>query len=913
MLILLIANAKDMTEKKKIVETPLMKQYFEVKSKHPDALLLFRVGDFYETFGDDAVTASKVLGIVLTKRANGSAQHVELAGFPHHSLETYLPKLVRAGYKVAVCDQLEDPKLTKKIVKRGVTELVTPGIAYSEQLLSQKENNFLGAVYFKGDKGGVAFLDISTGEFKVAEGTLDYIEVLLSNFAPKEIVLQKGYQCGFRERFGSNYYISTMDEWAFVPSACEDKLKKQFSLTSLKGFGVEGLQLGTTAAGAILFYLEQNQNTGVAHLCSISRIDRGSFVWMDRFTFRNLEIFGSTAGKDGVSLLDVMDKTSSPLGARMLRNWLSMPLKDLDEINRRHSVVETFADYTVAREDVQLRLSQIGDMERIISRAAAGKIAPREIIQLKRGLGQMEPIKEICTQLGGEAAQLAGGIRIFKDLYEFIGKHMLPEPANAFGKGDIIADGVNEELDQLRQIARHGKDYLLQVQQRESDRTGIPSLKISYNNVFGYYLEVRNTHKDKVPDDWIRKQTLVNAERYITQELKEYEEKILGAEEKISSLEQQIYHQVVMAIQKEIAGIQLSCNTLAKIDCLVGFAVLACERKYCRPQMNDGYKLEIEQGRHPVIETLMEVGEEYVANDVWLDNDTQQVIILTGPNMAGKSALLRQTALIVLMAQVGSFVPAKSARIGYVDKIFTRVGASDNISRGESTFMVEMTETSTILHNLSERSLILLDEIGRGTSTFDGMSIAWAIVEYIHQHREKAKTLFATHYHELNELEEIYPRVKNYHISVKEVDNKVIFLRKLCEGGVAHSFGIHVARMAGMPQQVIDSAQRTLNMLEQKGDSQWEAREGAGAVEDSGEPQGGDAPQSGAKKINKGSVGKKKKESVADNLQLSFFQLEDPLLCDLRDSIKAMDINTMSPLDAFDAIRRLKEKLGLKH
>ena len=880
-----------MTEKKKIVETPLMKQYFEVKSKHPDALLLFRVGDFYETFGDDAVTASKVLGIVLTKRANGSAQHVELAGFPHHSIETYLPKLVRAGYKVAVCDQLEDPKLTKKIVKRGVTELVTPGIAYSDQLLCQKENNYLGAVYFKGDKGGVAFLDISTGTFKVAEGSLDYIEVLLSNFAPKEVVLQKGYQCGFRERFGNNYYISTMDEWAFVPQACEDKLKKQFSLSSLKGFGVENLTLGTTAAGAILFYLEQNQNTGVAHLCSISRIDRGSFVWMDRFTFRNLEIFSSSAGNEGTSLLDVIDKTSSPLGARLLRNWLAMPLKDLEQIEARHSVVDTFVAHDGATQEVQQRLSDIGDMERIISRAAAGKIAPREIIQLKRGLEQMEPIKDICSELGGEAATLGSGIILFNELYDYIAATMLPEPANAFGKGDIIADGVNEELDNLRQIARHGKEYLLQVQQRESERTGIPSLKISYNNVFGYYLEVRNTHKDKVPEDWIRKQTLVNAERYITQELKDYEEKILGAEERISSLEQQIYQQVIMAIQKEIPHIQKSCNTLAQIDCLVGFAQLATERNYCRPQMNDGYKLEIEQGRHPVIETLMDVGEEYVANDIWLDNDSQQVIILTGPNMAGKSALLRQTALIVLMAQIGSFVPATSAKIGYVDKIFTRVGASDNISRGESTFMVEMTETSTILHNLSERSLILLDEIGRGTSTFDGMSIAWAIVEYIHQRGEKAKTLFATHYHELNELEEIYPRVKNYHISVKEVENKVIFLRKLCPGGVAHSFGIHVARMAGMPQAVIDSAQRTLNMLEKKEDI-----------------SGGESATSQGKNL----ATKKKKSSAADNLQLSFFQLEDPLLCDLRDSIKAMDINSMSPLDAFDAIRKLKEKLGLK-
>ena len=880
-----------MTEKKKIVETPLMKQYFEVKAQHPDALLLFRVGDFYETFGDDAVTASKVLGIVLTKRANGSAQHVELAGFPHHSIETYLPKLVRAGYKVAVCDQLEDPKLTKKIVKRGVTELVTPGIAYSEQLLTQKENNWLGAVFFKGDKGGVAFLDISTGTFKVAEGSLDYIEVLLSNFAPKEVVLQKGYQCGFRERFGNNYYISTMDEWAFVPQACEDKLKKQFGLNSLKGFGVENLPLGITAAGAILFYLEQNQNTGIAHLCSISRIDRGSFVWMDRFTFRNLEIFQSSAGGEGTSLLDVIDKCSSPLGARLLRNWLAMPLKDLEEMEKRHSAVETFVNHPGAVEEIQERLSNIGDLERIVSRAAAGKISPREIVQLKRGLEQMEPIKSVCTELGGTTARLGDDVILFNDLYEFIGKNMLPEPANAFGKGDIIADGVNEELDELRRIARHGKDYLLQLQQRESERTGIPSLKISYNNVFGYYIEVRNTHKDKVPQEWIRKQTLVSAERYITQELKEYEEKI-------SSLEQQIYQQVVMRIQKEIPHIQKSCNALARIDCLAGFAQLASERNYCKPQMNDGHKIEIGQGRHPVIETLMEVGEEYVANDIMLDNDTQQVIILTGPNMAGKSALLRQTALIVLMAQIGSFVPASSAKIGYVDKIFTRVGASDNISRGESTFMVEMTETSTILHNISERSLILLDEIGRGTSTFDGMSIAWAIVEYIHQRGEKAKTLFATHYHELNELEEIYPRVKNYHISVKEVGNKIIFLRKLCPGGVAHSFGIHVARLAGMPQAVIDSAQRTLNMLEKK--------------EEGNQSSGREEEPAVMEKSGKNLASRKKKSSAADNLQLSFFQLEDPLLCDLRDSIKAMDINAMSPLDAFDAIRKLKEKLGLK-
>ncbi|MEG0517998.1 MAG: DNA mismatch repair protein MutS [Bacteroidales bacterium] len=926
-----------MSENKKIVETPLMRQYFEVKSQHPDALLLFRVGDFYETFGEDAIIASKVLGIVLTKRANGSAQFVELAGFPHHSIETYLPKLVRNGYKVAVCDQLEDPKLTKKIVKRGVTELVTPGIAYSDQLLNQKENNFLCSVYFSQDKGGIAFLDVSTGTFKVAEGTLEYIELLLSNFTPKEVVVQKGYQAGFRERFGDLCYLSAMDEWAFVPEACHEKLKKQFGLHSLKGFGVENLTLGTTAAGAILFYLEQNHNTGVSHLCSISRVDKGSFVWMDKFTFRNLEIFTSAGGSDGVSLLNVIDKCSSAPGARLLRSWLAMPVKEEAEIKRRHDVVDYFVTASPIREQIQERISNVGDLERITSKAAAGKISPREIMQLKRGLEQMEPIQQICLQgneqpgtvsakheadeintafeegarredqakesvtsasATGESkvnenviqnhenqcsalAESGKEITLFDQLYAEINQKILPEPAAAFGKGDIVADGVSAELDELRQIARHGKDFLLHIQQRESERTGIPSLKISYNSVFGYYLEVRNAHKDKVPADWIRKQTLVNAERYITQELKEYEEKILGAEDKIYLLEQQIYAQVVEAIRKEIPAIQKNSNIIARIDCLAGFAQLAAENHYCRPQINNGLELKIEQGRHPVIETLMPAGEEYIANDLYLDNNSQQVIILTGPNMAGKSALLRQTALIVLLAQIGSFVPAKSAVIGLTDKIFTRVGASDNISRGESTFMVEMIETSTILHNLSERSLILLDEIGRGTSTFDGMSIAWAIVEYIHQSKFKAKTLFATHYHELNELENLYPRVKNYHISVKEVDKKVIFLRKLCLGGVAHSFGIHVARMAGMPQQVVESAQRMLNTLE------------------SGQEHGTPAKKEG------------KKKQLTDNLQLSFFQLDDPLLLDIKDKLKAMDMNAMSPLDAFDAIRALKKQIGL--
>ncbi len=903
-----------MNEDKKIVETPLMKQYFSVKAQHPDALLLFRVGDFYETFGDDALIASKVLGIVLTKRGNGPGMSVPLAGFPHHSIETYLPKLVKSGYKVAVCDQLEDPKLTKKIVKRGVTELVTPGIAYSEQLLNQKENNFLCAVKFYKDRGGIAFLDVSTGTFKVAEGSLDYIEVLLSGFAPKEIVVERSYLNGFKERYGLDYYLSTMDEWAFVGEACEEKLKKQLGLQSLKGFGIEHLSLGITAAGAILFYLEQNHSTGVGHICSISRIDEGNFVWMDRFTFRNLEIFIPASGADGTSLINVIDKTSSPLGSRQLRGWLQMPVKEKAEIESRLDVVECFVNDVQAREQMTELLGNVGDLERITAKAAAGKIMPREILQLKRGLEQMRPIKEICTAAAcGELNRLGEGIELFDALREEIAGKMMAEPAAIFGKGDIIADGVNEELDQLRQIARHGKDYLLQVQQRESERTGIPSLKISYNNVFGYYLEVRNTHKDKVPADWIRKQTLVSAERYITQELKEYEEKILGAEDRIYALEQEIYAALVASIQREIYGIQRSSAVIARIDCLCGFATLAVTNRYCKPQISEDLVLDIKQGRHPVIETLMPVGEEYVANDLMLDNNNQQIIILTGPNMAGKSALLRQTALIVLMAQIGCFVPAESAHIGITDKIFTRVGASDNISRGESTFMVEMIESSTILHNLSERSLVLLDEIGRGTSTFDGMSIAWAIVEYIHQTPYKAKTLFATHYHELNELETIYERVKNYHVSVKEVDNKIIFLRKLCKGGVAHSFGIHVARLAGMPQSVIDSAQRKLKHLESMRDSHQEVlcEELHDDMSGSGYMSCTTGDQSVGTDNGIKSVGKRKKSIVQDNLQLSFYQLDDPLLLDIKEKLKAMDINSMSPLDAFDAIRSLQKQIGV--
>ncbi len=860
----------------------MMQQFNLFKAQHPEAVLLFRVGDFYETYGEDAVIASKVLGLVLTKRSNASANSVEMAGFPHHSIESYLSKLVRAGYKVAVCDQLEDPKMTKKLVKRGITELVTPGIAYSDQLLEQKENNYLAALYFNGsERSGVAFLDISTGSFSIAEGNKDYLEVLLNDMAPKEILLQREYVKGFKEHFGEHWYISQMDEWAFNPIACREKLLKQLNVETLKGFGVEGMVNGITAAGSLLFYLESNFNAGVAHICSLKRIDRESFVWMDSFTFRNLEIFSSAAGKEGTTLLQVMDKSLSPQGGRLLRSWLAMPLKSKEEIERRQGVVQYFADFEQKREAVRELVSQVGDLERIVARAAAGKIMPKEVMQLLRGLSIMGPLKSLALEDGvEELATLAEGIETFENLRRIIGEQMMAEPASLFGKGDIIANGVDAELDDLRSIARHSKEYLLNLQQQESERSGITSLKVGYNNIFGYYLEVRNTHKDKVPAEWIRKQTLVNAERYITQELKEYEEKILGAEEKILAIEQRIYASIVAKIQQEIRAIQQSSAIVAQIDLLSAFAQLAVENNYSRPIIDQSLEIEIRQGRHPVIERNMPLGQEYVANDIKLDSQGEQIIILTGPNMAGKSALLRQTALIVLMAQTGSFVPAAYARIGIVDKVFTRVGASDNISKGESTFMVEMTETSTILHNLSPRSLVLLDEIGRGTSTFDGMSIAWAIVEYIHQNGQGAKTLFATHYHELNELEERYPRIKNYHIAVKEVGNSVIFLRKLLPGGVAHSFGIHVARMAGMPMQVVESAQRILAKLESE--------------------RGEEA----AKSLGRA--------TRPESMQLTLFQLDDPLLLDIKDKLMKMDINTMSPLDAFDALRELKRQMGLK-
>ena len=889
---------EEMAEKKP-TETPMMKQYFAFKAEYPEAVLLFRCGDFYETYGDDALIASKVLGIVLTKRSSATPGAIPMAGFPYHSLETYLPRLVRAGYKVAVCDQLEDPKLTKNIVKRGVTELVTPGVAFNEQLLEQKEHNYIAGLTFYKDKCGAAFLDVSTGTFQVAEGSLDYIGTLLSSFAPKELLVPRGYEKGTREKYGDHFYISTLEEWAFVYDNAVTKLKKQLQVDSLKGFAIDSFPLGITSAGALLIYLEQTQHKELSNICSISRIDEESFVWMDRFTFRNLEIFASTAGKEGTSLVEVMDKCSSPMGARMLRSWLAMPVMDLQELEDRYDVVQHFVDNREDLMRLQTMIGDIGDLERIISRAAAGKIMPREVMQLRRGLSQTAPIIRLCAGRGVQALdEMMSKMGDCAELLEYLGKTMHPETAAQLGKGDVIASGVNEELDELRKIARHGKDYLLEVQQREIERTGISSLKIGFNNVFGYYLEVRNTYKESVPPEWIRKQTLVNAERYITEELKEYEQKILGAEERIYALEVQIYAELVSRIQASISMIQKNCRILARLDVLSGFADLAVSNNYCRPKMNNSKVIDIRQGRHPVIETMMQAGEEFVPNDIYLDNEKQQIIILTGPNMAGKSALLRQTALIVLMAQVGCYVPAAEATLGYCDKIFTRVGASDNISRGESTFMVEMLETSMILHNISSRSLVLLDEIGRGTSTYDGMSIARAIVEYIHEYGDGAKTLFATHYHELNDLEDIYSRVRNFHIAVKEVGRNVIFLRKLKEGGVAHSFGLHVARMAGMPKQVLESAERTLAALEKGGtviSSEASGRVGKSSKKQTVKPHN----------IREGRV-----ESDG-SLQLSFFQLEDPLLSSLKDELEKADLNNMTPLQAFDLLRTMKEQLGI--
>ena len=873
-------------------DTPLIKQFFSVKAEHPEAVLLYRVGDFYESYSSDAVLVSKVLGLVLTKKSNGEKGYIEMAGFPHHAIDVYLPKLVRAGHKVAVCDQLEDPKLTKKLVKRGVTELVTPGITFNDQLLDQKENNFLAGLTFEKDLCGAAFLDVSTGTFQVTQGSLDYVGTLLASLAPKEIVVQRGCEKGVRAKYGDDLYISTLEEWAFVYDAAEEKLKKQFGVKSLKGFAVDRYPLGICSAGALLVYLEQTRHTGLRNICSLSRIDGDRFVWMDKFTIRNLELFDSSAGGEGVSLISVIDRCSSPMGSRMLRNWLAMPVMDIRELNSRYDVVSHFVEAEEDRNALQEMIGGIGDLERIISRAATGKIMPREIMQLGRGLGHMEPISSLCSGRGVAALDnLIAGMKDCSELVQTITTTMAPEPAAAIGKGEVIARGIDPELDELRNISSGGKDYLLALQRSEAERTGITSLKIGYNNVFGYYIEVRNTFRDLVPKEWIRKQTLVNAERYITEELKEYESKILGAEERIYAIETGIYGELVAKIQKQIVAIQTNSRIIARLDILAGFAQLAMERNYCRPQMAKDLVLDIRDGRHPVIETLMPPGEEYVPNDVLLDDKKQQVIILTGPNMAGKSALLRQTALIALLAQIGSFVPASSAHIGCFDKIFTRVGASDNISRGESTFMVEMLETSMILHNLSARSLVLLDEIGRGTSTYDGMSIARAIVEYIHEYGHGAKTLFATHYHELNDLEEIYPRVRNFHITVREVGTQVIFLRKLKEGGTAHSFGIHVARMAGMPKEVIESAENTLRALEMH-DAQHLVSASTGQIGKPVQTKSGILETDGS-------------------LQLSFFQLDDPALESLRDKLHGADLNNMTPLQAFDLLRQMKEELGV--
>ena len=888
--------------KKQAEDTPLLKQYFAVKAQHPEAVLLYRVGDFYETYSDDAVLVSKVLGLVQTKRSNGDKEAVPMAGFPHHAIEQYLTRLIRAGYKVAVCDQLEDPKLvgSRTLVKRGVTEMVTPGIAFGENMLEQKEHNYLTGLTFSKDQCGAAFLDVSTGTFQVAQGSTAYIGTLIASLAPKEIVVQRGNEKRVKELYGDTLYVSTLDEWAFVYDAAVEKLKRQLRVDSLKGYAIDSYPLGVSSAGALIVYLEQTQHTGLANICSISRIDEDKFVWMDKFTIRNLEIFSASAGGEGVSLVSVIDKCCSPMGSRLLRGWLAMPSLDLNELNARYDIVGHFTDNGELLNEVQCHISNIGDLDRIISRAATGKIMPREVLQLGRGLAQFDPIRKLCSGQGTASgvcaplAELTASIGDCSELLKAITETLTQDAAAAIGKGDVIAAGVSEELDKVREISRGGKDYLLKMQQREIERTGITSLKISYNNVFGYYIEVRNAHKDKVPEEWIRKQTLVNAERYITQELKEYEEQILSAEDKIYALESAIYNSLIAKIQTAIRTIQKNSMVIAKLDILAGFAELASENRYCRPEIGDGLALDIKAGRHPVIETLMKPGEEYVPNDIHLDRDKQQIIILTGPNMSGKSALLRQTALIVLLAQIGSFVPADSAKIGYFDKIFTRVGASDNISRGESTFMVEMLETSMILHNLSERSLVLLDEIGRGTSTYDGMSIARAIVEFIHEYGKGAKTLFATHYHELNDLEGIYPRVKNFHVAVKEVGKEVIFLRKLKEGGTAHSFGLHVARMAGMPKEVLASAERTLSALEAGG---------AGSISNGAAPE--------AKPITKPYNTKEGRVEADGAIQLSLFQLDDPTLSSLRDTLKSADLNNMTPMQAFDLLRDMKKELGI--
>lgn len=866
----------------KIVETPLMKQYFDIKAKHPDAILLFRVGDFYEMYGDDAVVGAEILGIVQTKRANGVGQSVEMAGFPHHALDTYLPKLVRAGKRVAICDQLEDPKLAKKLVKRGITELVTPGVSINDNILNHKENNFLAAIHLVKDKCGVSFLDISTGEFLTAEGTTDYIDKLLNNFSPKEVLIERNNKKRFEELFGPRYFTYELDDWIFTSEAANDRLLKHFETKNLKGFGIQHLKLGIIASGAILYYLDQTQHTHISHITSLSRIEEERYVRLDKFTVRSLELV-SAMNEDGKSLLDVIDKTISPMGSRLLRRWILFPLKDVKPIQERQDVVEYFFRHPEVKELLDEQLEQIGDLERIISKVAVGRVSPREVVQLKIALQALEPIKEACMASNEPSlCRIGEQLNVCVLIRDRIDREIQPDPPTLVNRGGVIAKGVNAELDELRSIAYSGKDYLLQVQQREIERTGIPSLKIAFNNVFGYYIEVRNAHKDKVPADWIRKQTLVNAERYITEELKEYEEKILGAEEKILSLEARLFNELVLCLTEYIPPIQCNANLVGRLDCLLSFAKAAESNKYIRPLVDESDVIDIKGGRHPVIEKQLPLGEAYVANDVYLDEDKQQIIIITGPNMAGKSALLRQTALITLLAQIGCFVPAESARIGIVDKIFTRVGASDNISVGESTFMVEMNEAADILNNMTSRSLVLFDELGRGTSTYDGISIAWAIVEYIHEHpNTHAKTLFATHYHELNEMERSFPRIKNFNVSVKEVGNKVIFLRKLVPGGSEHSFGIHVAKMAGMPKCIVNRADEILKQLESE-----KRQEGA---------------------ISGSSVKKTPVTGQSGNYQLSFFQLDDPVLSQVRDEIKNMDLNNLTPLEALNKLSEIRK------
>jgi len=855
----------------------MMKQFNEIKAKHPDAILLFRCGDFYETFSTDAIQASQILGITLTKRANGSGKTIELAGFPHHALDTYLPKLVRAGRRVAICDQLEDPKLTKKIVKRGVTELVTPGVSYSDTTLNHKENTFLASVYLNKNQVGVSFLDISTGEFLVAEGTAEYVDKLLNSFGPKEVLFDRSKRKDFEQNFGTKFFTYALEDWAFTPDSANERLIKHFETKNLKGFGVDNLPNGVVAAGAILHYLDQTHHQQTGHITTLSRIEEERFVWLDRFTVRNLELYGSQ-NENAKTLLDVIDKTISPMGARMLKRWVAFPLKDVKPINERLSVVEYFFKNTELKHLLEQNIALIGDLERIISKVAVGRINPREVVQLKVALQAIEPIKQACVATDNVTLRkIADQLNACAVISDKIEKEISNDPPNMVNRGGVIRQGVDADLDELRRLAYSGKDFLQQIQERESAETGIPSLKINFNNVFGYYIEVRNMHKDKVPETWIRKQTLVNAERYITQELKVYEEKILGAEEKILAIETRLFNELVLSLVDYITAIQLDSNLIAQLDCLLSFTKVSAENKYVRPEITDTDVLEIKQGRHPVIEKQLPIGETYIANDVYLDSESQQIIIITGPNMSGKSALLRQTAIITLMAQIGCFVPVESAKIGVVDKIFTRVGASDNISQGESTFMVEMNEAASILNNLSNRSLILFDELGRGTSTYDGISIAWAIVEYIHEHGScKAKTLFATHYHELNEMEKSFSRIKNYNVSVKEVDKKVIFLRKLVRGGSEHSFGIHVAKMAGMPQSIVKRSEQILKQLET------------------------DNRQSGvAKPI--GEIAEQR-----EGFQLSFFQLDDPVLEQIRDEIKNLDINNLTPVEALNKLNEVK-------